>query len=252
MIRCTDVHMRFREKRVLDGLEIVIEDNKSTVIMGRSGIGKSVLLKCICGLLTPQQGVIEIDGQNIAAARPRQAKIIRSAIGMLLQEGALFDGLTVYENIAFPLTYHRKHTHAEIDREVRRYADIVEMTPFLNVVPRELSGGMKRKAALARCMITHPRYLFYDEPTTGLDPISAGTVDAIIKKLSDTVNITSLIVTHDVELALFVGDTVALIEDGRIRALEARAEFKRPESELRTRFIDQRRILHEEYHANRK
>ncbi len=244
--------MRFRDKRVLNGLDIVIEDNKATVIMGRSGIGKSVLLKCICGLLVPHKGVIDIDGHNIVTASPRKAKVIRSAIGMLLQEGALFDGMTVYENIAFPLAYHRKHSPAEIDREVRRYADIVEMTPFLDVVPRELSGGMKRKAAIARCMITQPRYLFYDEPTTGLDPISAGTVDTMIKKLSDTVNITSLIVTHDVDLALFAGDTVALIEDGRISVIEARAEFKRPESELRTRFIEQREILHEEYHANRK
>lgn len=252
MIRCGKVHMRFREKRVLNGLAIDIEDNKATVIMGRSGIGKSVLLKCICGLLAPNKGVIEIDGRDIVTASPRQAKVIRSAIGMLLQEGALFDGMTVYENIAFPLTYHRKHTHAEIDREVRRYADIVEMTPFLDLAPRELSGGMKRKAALARCMITQPKYLFYDEPTTGLDPISAGTVDTMIKKLSDTVNITSLIVTHDVDLALFAGDTVALIEDGRISAIEDRAGFRRPESELRTRFIEQREILHEEYHANRK
>lgn len=252
MIRCRNVHLKFRTKQVLNGLDIEIEDNKATVIMGRSGIGKSVLLKCVCGILTPQQGAIEIDGRDIVTATQRQAKEIRAAFGMLLQEGALFDGMSVYENIAFPLIYHRNHTNAEIDHEVRLYADIVEMTPFLDVAPRELSGGMKRKAALARCLITQPRYLFYDEPTTGLDPISAGTVDTIIKKLSDRVNITSLIVTHDVELAMFAGDTIALIEDGRIRAIETRAEFNQPASELRTRFIEQRAIFHEEYYANRK
>jgi phospholipid/cholesterol/gamma-HCH transport system ATP-binding protein len=216
VIRGRGVSFAFGRNVVLVDLDLDVEESLTTVVVGRSGIGKSVLLKCMTGLLAPSAGSITIDGQEVVGAERAQLREIRKRIGMLFQEGALFDSLDVYENVAFPLTYHRSFSAAEIDRKVTAYLDLVEMRESARAMPQELSGGMRRKVAIARAMIQEPRYLLYDEPTSGLDPTSAAVVESMIRRLQQERAITSLVVTHDIELTRYIADRIALMEEGRI------------------------------------
>ncbi|NOY10014.1 MAG: ATP-binding cassette domain-containing protein [Spirochaetes bacterium] len=240
MIEVKNLHVSFSNNHVLRGLDIRIDEQMATVVIGRSGIGKSVLLRSLCGLIKPEQGSILIDGEDITMCSRKKLLKIRNKIGMLFQEGALFDSLSVYENVAFPLTYHHLFSREEIDRKVRTYLDFVEMQEFLDAMPSELSGGMKRKVAIARAMIMEPKYLLYDEPTNGLDPYSSAIVEIMIKKLQQELNITSLIVTHDIELTHFIADRIALLERGIIVSLDSRKDAFREDSLIYEHFIKKR------------
>jgi len=247
MIRATDLALSFGSREVLRGLSLDVEDGKTTVIIGRSGIGKSVLLRCITALLRPREGSITVDGEEVLAARGKDLLRIRGKIGMLFQEGALFDSLNVYDNVAFPLVYHKKAGRAEIDRKVRQYLGMVRMEEAILAMPRELSGGMKRKVAIARAMILEPKYLLYDEPTAGLDPASSAVVEVMINQLREETRITSLIVTHDIDLTRYAADRIALLEDGRIMAVESRDEAFRKESLIYEHFIEKRERIRAEH-----
>jgi phospholipid/cholesterol/gamma-HCH transport system ATP-binding protein len=247
MIQASGVTLSFGAHPVLRDLSLDVEEGRTTVIIGQSGIGKSVLLRCITALLQPEEGLITVDGEDILAARGRDLLRIRGKIGMLFQEGALFDSLSVYDNVAFPLMYHKKAGRAEIDRKVRQYLAMVRMEDVLSAMPRELSGGMKRKVAIARAMILEPKYLFYDEPTAGLDPASAAVVEVMIHQLQMETHITTLIVTHDIELTRFVADRIALMEEGRIVAVEGRDEAFREESAIYGHFIEKRERIRQEH-----
>lgn len=240
MIEVNDLHISFGSNHVLKGLSTVIDEQQTTVIIGRSGIGKSVFLRSLCGLIVPQRGTILIDNEDITRCSRKKLLEIRNKIGMLFQEGALFDSLTVYDNVAFPLSYHKLLGREAIDKKVRKYLELVEMRDFLEAMPSELSGGMKRKVAIARAMILEPKYLFYDEPTSGLDPYSAAIVEIMIKKLQDELNITSLIVTHDIELTKFIGDTIALLEEGVIIEKTSKIEAFKENSLIYEHFIKKR------------
>jgi phospholipid/cholesterol/gamma-HCH transport system ATP-binding protein len=240
VISAKGVRFSFPGRTVLDDLTIDIEDSLTTVIIGRSGIGKSVFLKCITGLLKPQGGSILIDGEEVVGATRSELLAIRQRVGMLFQEGALFDSMDVYENVAFPLVYHRTHSAQEIDRKVTAYLDLVEMRENARALPRELSGGMRRKVAIARAMILEPRYLLYDEPTAGLDPASAAVVESMIRRLQQQRAITSLVVTHDIELTRYIADRIALMEDGRILTVAGRDEAFTEESPVYKHFIEKR------------
>jgi len=240
MIRVRGVQYAFPGRPVLEDLTIDIEESLTTVIVGRSGIGKSVLLKCISGLLTPQAGSITIDGEEVVGAPRQKLRSIRKKIGMLFQEGALFDSMSVFENVAFPLLYHKTYPMEEIHRRVQAYLDLVGMEDYANALPQELSGGMKRKVAVARAMILEPRYLLYDEPTAGLDPGSAAVVETMIRRLQGERAITSLVVTHDIDLTRYLADRIALLEDRRIVAVEAREEAFRESSPVYVHFIENR------------
>jgi phospholipid/cholesterol/gamma-HCH transport system ATP-binding protein len=172
VIQARGVTFSFGPHVVLKDLDIDVEESLTTVIVGRSGIGKSVLLKCITGLLVPSAGSITIDGSEVVGAERSALRGIRTRVGMLFQEGALFDSLSVYDNVAFPLAYHRTESGAEIERKVAAYLDLVEMRESAQAMPQELSGGMRRKVAIARAMILEPRYLLYDEPTASRAPCS--------------------------------------------------------------------------------
>lgn len=247
MIRVSDVALSFGSRAVLEGLSLDVEDGKTTVIVGRSGIGKSVLLRCITALLHPSRGRITVDGEEILEARGRDLLRIRGKIGMLFQEGALFDSMNVYDNVAFPLVYHKRDSRAEIDRKVLHYLGMVHMEDTVEAMPRELSGGMKRKVAIARAMILEPKYLLYDEPTAGLDPESSAIVEVMINQLREQTRITSLVVTHDIDLTRFVADRIALLEEGRIMAAEARDDaFRRP-SPIYEHFIEKRERMREDH-----
>jgi phospholipid/cholesterol/gamma-HCH transport system ATP-binding protein len=246
MIRARDVHFAFDSHRVLAGLSIDVEESLTTVIIGASGIGKSVLLKCITGLLKPQAGSITIDGEEVVGADRQKLLAIRRRIGMLFQEGALFDSMNVFENVAFPLQYHRVASGAEIEKKVHQYLDLVGMRDAEQAMPQELSGGMKRKVAVARAMILEPRYLLYDEPTSGLDPASSAIVESMIKRLQSERSITSLVVTHDIDLTRYIADRIALLEEGRIVVLAGRDEAFSEGSPVYEHFIEKRERIRQE------
>ena len=246
MIRARGVTFGFPGRTVLDDLTIDIEESLTTVIVGRSGIGKSVFLKCITGLLRPQSGSITIDGDEVVGAPRQGLQAIRRKIGMLFQEGALFDSMTVYENVAFPLMYHKWASPKEIDQRVQAYLDLVGMREYERATPQELSGGMKRKVAVARAMILEPRYLLYDEPTAGLDPASSAVVESMIGRLQRERAITSLVVTHDIDLTRYIADRIALLEDGRISAHAARDKAFEEPSAIYEHFIESRERIRAE------
>jgi phospholipid/cholesterol/gamma-HCH transport system ATP-binding protein len=246
VIQVQDVTFAFPGHSVLESLSLGIEESLTTVVIGASGIGKSVLLKCITGLLKPQSGRITIDGAEVTGASRREMLAIRQRIGMLFQEGALFDSMNVYENVAFPLVYHKTVPQHEIDRKVRSYLDLVGMSDSMNAMPQELSGGMKRKVAIARAMILEPRYLLYDEPTSGLDPASSAVVESMIKRLQAERAITSLVVTHDIDLTRFIADKIALLEDGRIVTLCSNEEAFTEFSPVYEHFIKKRERMRQE------
>jgi phospholipid/cholesterol/gamma-HCH transport system ATP-binding protein len=246
VIQAREVHFGFANRPVLEGLSIGVEDSLCTVIIGRSGIGKSVLLKCITGLLRPQSGSITLDGEEVVGAERPALQSIRKRIGMLFQEGALFDSMNVFENVAFPLVYHKSAPAKEIESRVLSYLDLVGMHDYLKAMPQELSGGMKRKVAIARAMILEPRYLLYDEPTAGLDPASAAIVESMIRRLQNQRSITSLVVTHDIELTRYIADRIALLEDGRIVALLSREEAFKEGSPVYEHFINKRERIRQD------
>jgi phospholipid/cholesterol/gamma-HCH transport system ATP-binding protein len=240
VIRARGVTFSFPGRLVLQDLNIDIEDSLTTVIVGRSGIGKSVLLKCITGLLQPQEGSITIDGVEVVGA-PRQAlRDIRKRVGMLFQEGALFDSMNVFDNVAFPLVYHKSVPAGEIRDRVAKYLDVVGMKDYTTAMPQELSGGMKRKVAIARAMILEPHYLLYDEPTAGLDPGSSAVVELMIRRLKEVSSITSLVVTHDIDLTRYIADSIALLEDKHIMAHTGRDEAFAAGSPIYEHFIENR------------
>jgi phospholipid/cholesterol/gamma-HCH transport system ATP-binding protein len=214
------------------------------VILGRSGVGKSVLLKSILGLVPLASGSIVIDGQDLLSLSPRKRADLRARIGMLLQNGGLFDSMTVYENIAFPLRFHRMTSEKDLDRRVRDLAALVDLTEALDQEPSDLSGGMRRRAALARCLVQDPAYLFYDEPTTGLDPATAALVETLMHRVGTERKLTSVIVTHDLDLVRYLGDKVALLEAGSIVACQGRSEALAPGSLIWESFITAREKIH--------
>jgi phospholipid/cholesterol/gamma-HCH transport system ATP-binding protein len=246
VIRVREVTFAFPERSVLESLSIDIGESMTTVIIGASGIGKSVLLKCITGLLRPQSGSITIDGDEVVGSNRRELYVIRRKVGMLFQEGALFDSLDVFENVAFPLVYHKSFPAREIEKRVHAYLDLVSMREFAKAMPRELSGGMKRKVSVARAMILEPRYLLYDEPTSGLDPASSAIVESMIKRLQTERAITSLVVTHDIDLTRYIADRIGLLEDGRIVTLEGRDEAFSKSSAVYDHFIEKRERIRQE------
>jgi len=246
LIRIRDLTFAFPERPVLRDLSLTIEESLTTVVIGASGIGKSVLLKCITGLLIPQAGSITIDGDEVVGAERKDLLRIRRKTGMLFQEGALFDSLSVLENVAFPLSYHKLFPAREIERKVMAYLDLVGMAEYAHAMPRELSGGMKRKVAVARAMILEPRYLLYDEPTAGLDPSSSAVVEAMIMRLQAERSITSLVVTHDIDLTRYIADRIALLEDGHIVALMTRDEAFQEGSPVYEHFIENREKIRQE------
>ncbi len=222
MIEIRDLWKRFGKLQVLAGMDLDIYDGETLVILGPSGIGKSVLLKHIIGLLKPDQGTIDIGGVRITDLKgPELFKAVQN-MGMLFQSSALFDSMNVEDNVAFylkqhgdPETHHRLHK-AEITDRVSHALDLVGLQGTQKKMPSELSGGMRKRAALARLIVYRPKIVLYDEPTTGLDPIIAMQINELIVKTKQELKATSVVVTHDMFSALYVGDRLALIRDGKI------------------------------------
>ncbi len=222
MISIHNLHKKYGKLKVLDGLDLEIKTGETIVVLGRSGVGKSVLLKHIIGISKPDAGEVEVDGVRISdLSGPDLYKAVKQ-MGMLFQGSALFDSMNVEENIAFYLNQHgdpetgEKYSKQEIKQRVEQALELVDLKDVLSKMPSELSGGMRKRAALARLIVYRPAILLYDEPTTGLDPITAMQINALIVKTQQELKATSVVVTHDILSSLFVGDRLALIKDGKI------------------------------------
>jgi len=217
MIEIKNLHKKFKEKPVLRGIDLTINKGESIAIIGRSGCGKSVLIKHAVGLLLPDEGTVEVEGQNIAELSQKDLFRLRQKFGFLFQGAALFDSMTVGENVALPIV-ENKHgvKKSEIEKIVEEKLSLVGLSKIQDLKPSELSGGMKKRVGLARALVTNPGYIIYDEPTTGLDPIMSDSIDDLIKELSNKLNVTSIVVTHDMVSVKNVADRVAMIHDGKI------------------------------------
>ena len=216
MIRIRGLKRKLGSKQVLDGVDLDLEKGENVVVMGRSGTGKSVLLKHIIGLMKPDEGSIEVDGVDIVGLNEHDLSEIRKRFGMLFQGAALFDSMTVGENVGLALREHLRLDPAEIQRRVAERLEWVGLTGVENMKPASLSGGMRKRVGLARAIAMDPQYILYDEPTTGLDPILADAISELIRSLQRRLGVTSIVVTHDMAAAYKVADRMAMLDGGRI------------------------------------
>ena len=227
MIQIIDLHKSFNGQMVLDGINLTIPTGQITVVIGKSGVGKSVLLKHIIGLLRPDSGQVLVDGLDISTLRGRKLRELKKHFAVLFQGGALFDSLSVFENIAFPLREKTRLPEAEIVRRVRLRLDQMHLTREVEAkFPDELSGGMKKRVALARAMIQEPEIILFDEPVTGLDPPMTNTVFHLIRQTHQDSGYTALVVAHDIPEVFQIADHVAMLHQGRIIAHGAPAEIQ--------------------------
>ncbi len=216
-IRIRNLRKTFGSKVVLDGVDLEVASGTSLVVIGGSGSGKSVLLKCVLGIFEPDSGTIEIDGQDILAMDKSEREAVRSRIGMLFQNSALFDSLPVWENVAFGILAQRKASRADAKHIAGEILAQVGMAASVgDLYPSELSGGMQKRVGLARAIAARPEILFFDEPTTGLDPIMAAVIDGLIVEQVKRLGATAISITHDMASARRIGDMAAMIHKGRI------------------------------------
>jgi phospholipid/cholesterol/gamma-HCH transport system ATP-binding protein len=218
MIEVRDLKKSFGSLRVLEGVDLHIETGETVVIIGRSGGGKSVLLKHIIGLLAPDSGEVWVAGEKITGMTERQLIAVRRRFGMVFQGAALFDSLTVAENVAFALRRDRRYSEGEINERVARALEMVDLPGTQDKKPAELSGGMRKRVGLARSIVYQPEILLYDEPTTGLDPIVADSIDRLMIRVCERLRVTSVVVTHDMRSARRVGQRIFMLHEGRIHA----------------------------------
>ena len=217
MIEIKDLYKNFGTKKVLQGVNLTIDSGETIVIIGRSGCGKSVLLKHIVGLLEPDTGYVKVEGKIVSELSTKDLYELRKNFGFLFQGSALFDSMTVEENVSLPLVESNNSlSKTRILEIVEEKLDLVGLTGILNLKPSELSGGMKKRVALARALVTNPEYILYDEPTTGLDPIMSDSIDSLIKNLADKLKVTSIVVTHDMYSVKNVAIRVAMMNEGII------------------------------------
>jgi phospholipid/cholesterol/gamma-HCH transport system ATP-binding protein len=216
-IKLTDVAKAFGPRTVLDGINLSIDPGESVAIIGQSGSGKSVTLKCILGLIEPDRGSIQVDGEELVGMRPRERERMGGKFGMLFQGGALFDSLPIWRNVTFGLTQGRNKDAARMRAIAQENLERVGLDArILNLRPSELSGGMQKRVALARAIAPRPEIIFFDEPTTGLDPIRADVINDLIVSLVDDLGVTALTITHDMASARKIAHRVAMLYQGRI------------------------------------
>jgi len=238
MIEVRQLKRSFGSQKILDGVDLRIENGESAVIIGRSGGGKSVLLKHLIGLLQPDSGDVLVDGENIGRMNERQLLRVREKFGMVFQGAALFDSMTVAENVAFPLERKRTLTPGEVSRRVAHALEVVDLHGTEKKKPAELSGGMRKRVGLARAIVYEPQIILYDEPTTGLDPIVSDSIDNLIIRVRDHLKVTSVVVTHDMRSARRVGNHVFMLHDKRIYAHGTPEDFFESQDAIVRQFID--------------
>ena len=243
MIRLVDVYKAFGPKRVLEGFTLDVVEGETMVIIGYSGTGKSVAIKHIVGLLEPDSGTVEVDGFDVPHLSRRDLYQLRARIGYVFQFAALFDSLSIGENVAMGL---RKQGTLDARQIEERVTEALELVDLPNVAPRfpaELSGGMRKRVGIARAIALRPKYLLYDEPTTGLDPVTSAVIDELMVRMRDRLGVTSIVITHDMRSAYRVGTRIAMLFDGRVRQVGTVDEIQHTTDPVVRQFIEGRAEL---------
>ncbi len=243
MIEMKDVLVAYDDRTILDHVNLTINDGETLVILGGSGAGKSTLLKLIIGLQKPTSGQVIVDGIDVAQLTEDEFNQVRQRMGMVFQYSALFDSLSVGENVAFGLRQHTQLTDDEIKRVVSKKLRMVGLSGRESFMPNELSGGMKKRVSLARAIALDPSVILYDEPTSGLDPITSGTIGRLIRSMQKHLHCTSVVVTHDMQSAFFIADRIALLDQAKFIEVSTTEEFKHSKNPRVQQFITGRKSL---------
>lgn len=237
MIEIKGLHKTLGNKEVLRGVDLTIKDGETLVIIGRSGCGKSVLLKHITGLMEPDAGTVLINGHDMFTVSSQKQDELRLKIGMVFQGAALFDSLNVYENVGYSLIEHTKIPADKILETVKEKLRMVGLTGIEEVMPADLSGGMKKRVSLARAICNDPKIVLYDEPTTGLDPINSDVINDLILRMQEKLKVTSIVVTHDMTSAYKVGNRIAMLYEGKIIGVGTPDEIRNTQDPVIRQFI---------------
>jgi len=237
MIEARSLTKTFKNQKVLDNLDLTIPEGKITVIMGPTGTGKSVLLKLILGLLKPDSGEILVGGRDIVTMSEEELSGMRKQFGVCFQDSALFDSMSVGENVGFPFTMHTDLSHSEIAGEVALLLKEVGLAGIEKKMPAQISGGMRKRVGLARALALNPKVLLFDEPTTGLDPVMTSAINTLIKEVQGKSGATSLVISHDIHGAFELGDNLAILYEGKIAFHGSPDEFNRTDNPLVRQFV---------------
>ncbi len=238
MIKLDDVYKAFGDKKVLEGFSLEVDEGETMVIIGYSGTGKSVAIKHIVGLLFPDRGTVFVDGLEVPDLPREQLYELRGRIGYVFQFAALFDSLTVGENVAMALRKMRTMTEKEIAQRVTESLALVDLPGAESKYPAELSGGMRKRVGIARAIAKRPKYILYDEPTTGLDPVTSAVIDELMIRMRDKLGVTSVVITHDMRSAYSVGTRIAMLYEGKVRQVGTVAEIQHTTDPVVRQFIE--------------
>jgi len=243
MIQLIDVSKSFGPKHVLSGFTLEVHEGEAMVIIGYSGTGKSVAIKHIVGLLDPDRGTVIVDGMEVPKLPRRELYALRARIGYVFQFAALFDSMTIGENVAMGLRKQATLDEREIEERVNEALDLVDLPNVSARFPAELSGGMRKRVGIARAIALRPKYLLYDEPTTGLDPVTSAVIDELMIRMREKLGVTSIVITHDMRSAYRVGTRIAMLYDGRIRQVGTVEEIQQTTDPVVRQFIEGRADL---------
>ncbi|HWL40183.1 MAG TPA: ABC transporter ATP-binding protein [Gemmatimonadaceae bacterium] len=240
MIKLVDVHKAFGPKQVLEGFSLEVNEGETMVIIGYSGTGKSVAIKHIVGLLEPDQGTVFVDGQEVPRLHRDELYELRAHIGYVFQFAALFDSLSICDNVAMGLRKEGKMSEPEILKRVAEALELVDLPGVESKFPAELSGGMRKRVGIARAIARQPKYILYDEPTTGLDPVTSAIIDQLMIRMREKLRVTSIVITHDMRSAYTVGSRIAMLHEGRVRQVGTVEEIQHTRDPIVRQFIEGR------------
>ena len=246
MIQLVDVHKAFGPKRVLCGFSLDVVEGETMVIIGYSGTGKSVAIKHIVGLLEPDHGTVYVDELEVPALPRRELYALRSRIGYVFQFAALFDSLTIGDNVAMGLRKQNELSEPEIAQRVNETLELVDLPNVADRFPAELSGGMRKRVGIARAIALRPKYLLYDEPTTGLDPVTSAVIDQLMVRMREKLGVTGVVITHDMRSAYTVGTRIAMLYRGRVRTVGSVDEIRDSQDPVVRQFIEGRPTMDED------
>jgi len=239
VIEIKDLFKAFGDLKVLSGFTAELAQGENLVVLGKSGSGKSVLIKCIAGLLTYDSGSIKVMGEEVSELERNELNAMRQKVGFLFQSGALYDSMTVRENLMFPLTRIKKELSAdEMEAKILEVLENVGLANAIDKMPSELSGGMRKRISLARTIVVDPNIMLYDEPTTGLDPVTSDEISSLILEVQEKYKTSSMIITHDLKCALKVADRILMLNEGKVHLLGTPKEFEDSEDELISSFFN--------------
>ena len=243
MIQFDNVYKAFSGKAVLSGFTLEVREGETMVIIGYSGTGKSVAIKHIVGLLEPDKGTVIVDGLEVPKLSRKELYALRARIGYVFQFSALFDSLSVADNVAMGLRKQGTMSSSEIEARVQEALELVDLPSAGDTLPSELSGGMRKRVGIARAIALRPKYLLYDEPTTGLDPVTSAVINELMLRMQKTLGVTGIVITHDMRSAYTVGTRIAMLYEGRIRAVGTVEEIKHTDDPVVRQFIEGRAVL---------